>query len=85
MFITVGYSLAGASAVLYFCNPIRKFWDFHMPGTCVRLDQAYLAGAALNAATDVAILLLPIWLLWPLTLPTQTKIGLIAILMTGSL
>jgi hypothetical protein len=33
----------------------------------------------------VTMLLLPIWLLWPLRMPTRRKIGITAILMTGSL
>lgn len=85
MFISVGYSLAGGFAFLYLCNPIRKLWDFDVPGTCVQIGQAFLAGACLNASTDVTMLLLPIWLLWPQHLPSRTKIGVAGILMTGSL
>jgi hypothetical protein len=85
MFVTIGYSLAGAFAFLYLCKPIPKYWDFSVPGTCVNIGNAFLAGAALNVGTDVTMLLLPIWLLWPLRVPTRRKIGITAILMTGSL
>ncbi|KIM96649.1 hypothetical protein OIDMADRAFT_63107, partial [Oidiodendron maius Zn] len=84
LFVSIGYCLAGAFAFLYLCNPIRKYWDFTVPGTCVNIGQAFLAGAALNVVTDVTILLLPIWLLWPLELPMRRKVGVALILMTGS-
>jgi Fungal rhodopsin domain len=85
MFVSVGYSLSGAFANVFFCHPISRLWDYSVPGTCVQIGEVFLALAAFNAATDVTMLLLPIWLLWPLTLPTRTKIGVVLILMTGSL
>ncbi|KAH6711945.1 hypothetical protein BKA61DRAFT_611860 [Leptodontidium sp. MPI-SDFR-AT-0119] len=84
MFIAVGYSLCGTFAFLYLCQPIRKLWDFTVPGKCVNISKVFLAGAALNAGTDLIMLLLPVWLLWPLHLPAGQKIGVTLILMTGS-
>lgn len=85
MFVAVGYSLAGGFAFLYLCRPLPKYWNFSIPGECSDFGAAYLAGAALNVATDTALLLLPLWLLHPLRLPLKQKIGLMLILMTGSL
>ena len=85
MFIVIGYSIASSVAPLYLCQPMRKLWDFTIPGKCVSLGDDFLANAALNVATDFAIFLLPIWLLSPLTLPLREKIGVTLILMTGSL
>mgnify|MGYP003633768105 CR=1 FL=1 len=85
MFVAVGYSLAGGFAFLYLCRPLPKYWDFSIPGKCSNFGAAFLAGAALNVATDVALLLLPLWLLHPLKLPLRQKIGVTLILMTGSL
>ncbi|KAG4412358.1 hypothetical protein IFR04_014515 [Cadophora malorum] len=84
MFVAVGYSLAGGFAFLYLCRPLPKYWDFSIPGKCSNFGAAFLAGAALNVATDVALLLLPLWLLHPLKLPLRQKIGVTLILMTGS-
>ncbi|KAH6668388.1 hypothetical protein B0J14DRAFT_600636 [Halenospora varia] len=84
MFISVGYCLIGAFALVYTCKPIRKYWDFSTPGTCINSGVLFLCGAALNVATDVVMLLLPIWLLWPLRLPAREKIGVTIILMMGS-
>ncbi|KAF4624782.1 hypothetical protein G7Y89_g13387 [Cudoniella acicularis] len=84
MFITTGYCLSASYWFLYTCRPIRKFWDPTVPGTCVNMIANYLANAALNAATDIVILILPIWLLWPLRLPARQKLGVTVVLMTGS-
>lgn len=85
MLITTGYCSCASYWFLYACRPIRKFWDPAVPGTCVNMVANFLANAALNAATDVLILLLPLWLLWPLSLPTRRKIGVVVVFMTGSL
>ncbi|KAK0104925.1 hypothetical protein ONS95_005188 [Cadophora gregata] len=84
MFVAVGYSLAGGFAFLYLCRPLPKYWDFSIPGECSNFGAAFLAGAALNVATDISLLLLPLWLLHPLKLPLKQKIGVTLILMTGS-
>ncbi|KAL2060556.1 hypothetical protein VTL71DRAFT_9197 [Oculimacula yallundae] len=84
MFVAVGYSLAGGFAFLYICRPLQRYWDFSVPGMCHNLGASFLSGAALNVATDVALLLLPLWLLYPLRLPLKQKIGVALILMTGS-
>ncbi|KAG4428742.1 hypothetical protein IFR05_015773 [Cadophora sp. M221] len=84
MFVAVGYSLAGGFAFLYLCRPLPKYWNFGIPGKCSNFGAAFLAGAALNVATDVALLLLPLWLLHPLRLPLKQKIGVTLVLMTGS-
>ncbi|KAH7304850.1 hypothetical protein BKA65DRAFT_205024 [Rhexocercosporidium sp. MPI-PUGE-AT-0058] len=84
MFVAVGYSLAGGFAFLYLCRPLPKYWNFMIPGECSNFGAAFLSGAALNVATDVALLLLPLWLLYPLRLPLKQKIGVTLILMTGS-
>ncbi|KAF2190056.1 hypothetical protein K469DRAFT_536332, partial [Zopfia rhizophila CBS 207.26] len=84
IFYTAAYNIIAAAAALYYCRPIRKYWDFATPGTCINMGAAYLANAALNAAADVIILLMPIWLLRDLHLPRMQKIGTTLVLMTGS-
>ena len=85
MFVAVGYAGAQAIAWLYLCTPIQSYWDWTSHGTCVDIDAAYVVSAGLNVATDIVILVLPIWLLWPLRIRTLQKIGVTLILMTGGL
>jgi len=81
----LGYCLVGAFTFVYICQPIKKYWDVAVPGSCLDYKAVFLVGGCLNVITDVVMLLLPIWLLWPLRLPLKQKIGVTMILMTGSL
>lgn len=70
---------------MWFCRPIHKLWDFAVQGHCVNMNAAFKTLSALNVATDVALLILPIWLMWSMHLPFWKKVGTVFILMTGSL
>lgn len=86
MVVVAGYCVATAFAFLYDCQPMEFAWDFTVPGAkCVDLYAAYLAPAAINVATDIIILLMPIWMLWPLRAGPLKKIGVALIMMTGGL
>lgn len=83
LFVIVGYSLNAAFSFLYLCTPMRSLWDSSVPGNCVDLNSAYLVSSVLNVATDVVILLLPIWLLWRLRVQWQQKMAVALALMPG--
>ena len=59
--------------------------SIQVPGTCGNFGANLLTFAVLDVITDVTLLLLPIWLLWPLKLERIHKIGTVLIFMTGSL
>ncbi|KAG4441172.1 hypothetical protein IFR05_003343 [Cadophora sp. M221] len=84
MFVAIGYNLSGILAPFYLCTPMRRYWNFSVKGKCLSINAYFIASSAINAATDVAMLLLPIWLLRPLTIPKRQKIGVIVVLMMGS-
>ncbi|KAK1624298.1 integral membrane protein [Colletotrichum phormii] len=83
MFATVAYSLAGALGWAYLCTPMEKIWDMDVPGTCVDRSMWWLMLSVCNVATDLAILLLPIWILSPLSLRLVKKIEMTIFLMAG--
>ncbi|KAL0933783.1 uncharacterized protein CTRU02_210582 [Colletotrichum truncatum] len=83
MFATVAYSAAGALAWVYLCTPMAKIWEPELPGTCVDRAMWWLMLAVSNVATDLAILLLPIWILSPLSLRLVKKIEMTVFLMAG--
>jgi hypothetical protein len=85
MAFTVGNALSAVLAGAYLCRPAAKMWDAMLEGTCLDWEAAFLVTAVLNMATDVVILLLPIWLLAPLRLPFWRKVGVTCILMAGGL
>jgi hypothetical protein len=85
LFVTTGYSLVGAFGFTFICRPLAKMWDFSLPGRCLNAFAWWLVTAVLNAITDLVILLLPIWILKPLTVPLMQRVIICGILMAGGL
>lgn len=84
--ITIIYCLLAAFAFSFLCQPIQRYWDFSAPGSCVNINAFGVTMAAVNAATDVMLLVLPILIIWPLqSLSVWKRISLAFILMAGSL
>ncbi|KAH6715958.1 hypothetical protein BKA61DRAFT_672240 [Leptodontidium sp. MPI-SDFR-AT-0119] len=82
--ITLAYSLLGAFAFLIVCRPIKKYWELTLPyGSCIDQREIWLATAAINSATDIIMVFLPVFLMWNVPIPKRTKIGVSALLMTG--
>jgi len=85
MFISIANCLTTTLGVLYLCRPISYSWDSSGEGTCINGNIPFLLTAALNVVTDVAILLLPIWLLAPLRISFMARIGVTLVFMAGGL
>lgn len=67
------------------CIPRTKIWNPEEPGTCVDIYKLYNASAIFNLVSDVAMLSVPIYLVWRLQMSLRRKIGVSAIFCTGSL
>jgi hypothetical protein len=85
LLVACGYCLFGTFTWLFMCRPMKAYWDVTAEGKCLSFKNAFLVGGVFNVATDVVMLLLPIWVLRPLRLPRKQKIGVTLVLMTGSL
>jgi hypothetical protein len=86
MCVSVINSTLNALGFAWVCLPIEKYWDFSITtGQCINLNQYFLATACINAGTDLALLVLPVFILHKLQLPLRRKIGAALLLMTGSL
>ena len=66
------------------CIPLRKMWMPEIPGHCFNLNAALRWGTFINMITDLAILILPIPVVWKLNTTTNMKIGLSLIFATAS-
>ncbi|KAH8698139.1 hypothetical protein GQ44DRAFT_787284 [Phaeosphaeriaceae sp. PMI808] len=84
MAFVIIYSFIGSFEFLFRCRPIAKYWDLSISyGSCIDHTKIFIFSGAMNTATDIIILILPVFILWNLHLPRRQKIGVILILMTG--
>ncbi|KAH6972897.1 hypothetical protein BKA56DRAFT_592994 [Ilyonectria sp. MPI-CAGE-AT-0026] len=75
LFVVVAYSMV---------NVIATFaLNCENNAACDQLFRVYITCAAVNVATDFAILLLPFWLLRPMKVPFARKVGIAVVLMGG--
>ena len=66
--------------------PVAAYWDPNItPKRTVNLVQLYIANAAFNIATDSMLLILPMTIIWRLSMSWQQKVGLTAVFSMGAL
>lgn len=71
---------------IFACAPIAFFWDKKVPGGhCIDLLAFWFMHAAFNIVSDLVIIILPIPVLIPLSLPCRQKYALILIFILGGL
>lgn len=74
---------------IFYCNPIKKGWSQRVypsiQGSCLNLRAIYLTGTAINAASDLSILILPQFVIWHLQLSLKKKIEFCLIFLIGLL
>ena len=70
---------------LFRCHPVHKYWDMKVEGNCIKGANIFVADGVTSVLSDVAILLLPMPLLWNLQLSTKRKLRLVAIFGGGTL
>ncbi|KAI9817082.1 MAG: hypothetical protein M1826_001664 [Phylliscum demangeonii] len=70
---------------LLLCIPIAKAWDLSMRGgRCLVVKWPSILNGAMNAATDLLVLVLPIPMVMRLQMGTRQKTGMLAIVLMGS-
>ena len=68
------------------CRPFEYNWNKSIPGgQCINQSLYYIIGSAFNVATDVAILFLPLPVIWRLQLKLSQKLQLSGVFLLGSL
>ena len=83
---TVLYSVAFILAIIFACTPLEKNWNITITnGECVNKGALYLGHTAVNAATDLVTLVLPIPVILQLKLPSLQKVGVALMFVVGSL
>lgn len=82
--IVCGYSIAIVFALIFACSPIQKNWDASITrGHCIDRDGLYIATAVTNIITDLALIILPIPVVFTLQMPRIQKLGLLMLFVIG--
>jgi hypothetical protein len=78
MVLVIMFALVTLDSCTFDCHPIAYSWDTTIPGrVCFNRDALYLANGSINDATDLLILILPLFILKDLTMPRMKNIFLI--------
>lgn len=67
------------------CVPVAKFWNRSIEGNCLSFEALWFFNAAMNIATDLTLLIMPMPLLSQLKLPRTQKIALVGVFAIGGL
>ncbi|KAI8631111.1 hypothetical protein F5Y19DRAFT_425088 [Xylariaceae sp. FL1651] len=80
-----GYLLLVVSIAFALCRPFAFNWDQTIPGGyCGDQNSAFLASGILNLILDVAVIILPLPVLWNVHLARHKKIGLMLMFSMGT-
>ncbi|CRG91427.1 hypothetical protein PISL3812_08475 [Talaromyces islandicus] len=71
--------VANVLQIFLICRPFKMNWDSTVQGTCGNRPLTYALIGAVNIATDITTLLLPVPTVWSLQMPKRFKIGITAI------
>ncbi|KAF2996920.1 hypothetical protein E8E13_006065 [Curvularia kusanoi] len=77
------FAIAAPLACMLQCNPIPRYWDTSINGSCVDRGAYVTSTSSIVLATDVLILLMPTWILHDLRMPFARKMMVIAFLSFG--
>lgn len=83
--ICIGYSLGLGIALIFQCQPISAGWHYFEPGKCVSLIRMNNVNGALNIFTDLAVVVLPMPLIWKMQLRFAKFLVLLAVFGSGLL
>ncbi|KAI1430480.1 hypothetical protein GGR50DRAFT_237547 [Xylaria sp. CBS 124048] len=82
--ISVGIVISFAFIFIFQCRPIHRFWKPEVEGHCINQVQFYLASGVINVIGDVAVLSLPLPVIWGLKTSTSRKWSLSFLFLLGA-
>lgn len=84
--IVVAYGMWSIITAIFMCSPVPYFWNKSIPGgRCLPEQPVWFGNGAINIATDLMILILPMPTFSKLNLPKKQKIGLMLVLSLGGM
>lgn len=80
------YGTVNTVMVIFSCSPVKALWDLNVENPkCIDRTLVLLVLSIFNIFTDFLVLLLPIRIVLPLSMPRRQKVGLMGIFMSGTL
>ena len=76
---------ANLFTAIFDCTPREKTWFVFLPGTCIAVNISITVSAVWNLASDVALLIIPLYAISRLQLMKKRKWGVVAVFATGAL
>lgn len=83
-FVTA-WGIAFVIVLIFQCNPVQKFWEPQLPGTCIDPRPVFVANAILNFFSDIALLCMPITQVIKLEVQRSVKVSVCSIFLLGGL
>ena len=84
--IVLIYNIYGFCSTFLICRPLQAWWDFTITEKkCIDTPAAMWAFIGLHIATDFSIFIVPIPVVWGMTMPIRQKIGVLLVFALGFL
>ena len=77
--------IAFTLTVIFQCNPVRYAWEQPLSEKCINRVAFFITVGVLGVVVDIAILLMPINMVWNLQNNRKTKVALTVIFLLGGL
>ncbi|KAL9599262.1 MAG: hypothetical protein Q9219_003964 [cf. Caloplaca sp. 3 TL-2023] len=71
--------IAGFTTAVFQCRPVSYFWRRTGDGSCINLIAMFYVTSTIIIVTDVAVLLLPVHIVWKLQMPRSRKICIVVL------
>ena len=72
-------------SIITLCQPFSRYWNVLGPGHCGSLSGSQVATSSINVVVDLAIVLLPLPIIWKLKMQTAKKIKIMCIFAVGAM
>ena len=82
--LIIGWCIATNFLAIFSCIPIHKAWNPEIPGHCLDPSRTFLGPTILNILIDIVLLVLPIPMIWKLSMNTTRRLALVVVFCSGA-
>ncbi|KAL9630232.1 MAG: hypothetical protein Q9164_006526, partial [Protoblastenia rupestris] len=83
--VTACWYFTSTFVIIFQCFPVHYMWDRKIPGgQCIPQEALWIGSSVTSLLTDVAILCLPMPMIWNLRIPMKQKVALAGVFLLGA-